>query len=63
MAIHEILPVDRKVKDMILNREGDLVLRDYMNDKGYHTLLVDGLLKVVAGQTTTSEILRVASVD
>ncbi|WP_420798361.1 GspE/PulE family protein [Lysinibacillus cavernae] len=63
IAIHEILPVDRQVKDMILNHVGDLVLRDYMNEKGYHTLLVDGLLKVVAGQTTTSEILRVASVE
>ncbi|KPN96415.1 GspE/PulE family protein [Lysinibacillus sp. ZYM-1] len=63
MAIHEILPVDRQVKDMILNRVGDLALRDYMKEKGYHTLLIDGLLKVVAGQTTTSEILRVASAD
>lgn len=63
MAIHEILPVDRQVKDMILNRMGDMVLQDYMKQKGYHTLLVDGLLKVVAGQTTTSEILRVASAD
>lgn len=48
---------------MILNRVGDRVLRDYMKEKGYHTLLVDGLQKVVAGQTTTSEILRVASAD
>lgn len=63
MAIHEILPVDRQIKDMILNRVGDRVLRDYMKEKGYHTLLVDGLQKVVAGQTTTSEILRVASAD
>ena len=63
MAIHEILPVDRQVKDMILSRMGDMVLKDYMKQKGYHTLLVDGLLKVVAGQTTTSEILRVASAD
>lgn len=63
MAIHEILPVDRQIKDMILNRVGDSVLRDYMNEKGFHTLLVDGLLKVVAGKTTTSEILRVASAD
>lgn len=63
MAIHEILPVDRQMKDMILNRVGDSVLRDYMKEKGFHTLLVDGLLKVVAGKTTTSEILRVASAD
>ena len=46
MAIHEILPVDREIKDMILNRVGDRVLRDYMKEKGYHTLLVDGLQRL-----------------
>lgn len=63
MAIHEILPVNRTVKEMILSRKGDSVIREYMKEKGYHTLLIDGLLKVVAGKTTTSEILRVASAD
>ncbi|MFJ7406949.1 MULTISPECIES: GspE/PulE family protein [unclassified Lysinibacillus] len=63
MAIHEILPIDRTIKDMILNRSGDSAIRDYMKQEGYYTLLVDGLLKVVEGQTTTSEVLRVANVD
>ena len=63
MAIHEILPIDRTIKDMILNRSGDSSIRDYMKQEGYYTLLVDGLLKVVEGQTTTSEVLRVANVD
>jgi len=34
-----------------------------MKQEGYYTLLVDGLLKVVEGQTTTSEVLRVANED
>ncbi len=63
MAIHEILPIDRNIKDMILSRSSDNVIRDYMKQEGYYTLLVDGLLKVVEGQTTTSEVLRVANVD
>ncbi|MFJ3387391.1 GspE/PulE family protein [Lysinibacillus sp. NPDC086135] len=63
MAIHEILPIDRNIKDMILSRSSDSVIRDYMKQEGYYTLLVDGLLKVVEGQTTTSEVLRVANVD
>ncbi|MFJ5790379.1 GspE/PulE family protein [Lysinibacillus sp. NPDC093197] len=63
MAIHEILPIDRTIKDLILNRSGDSAIRDYMKQEGYYTLLVDGLLKVVEGQTTTSEVLRVANVD
>ncbi|MGE7092981.1 GspE/PulE family protein [Lysinibacillus sp. NPDC048646] len=63
MAIHEILPIDRHIKDMILSRSSERVIRDYMKQEGYYTLLVDGLLKVVDGQTTTSEVLRVANVD
>ncbi|MDD1502038.1 GspE/PulE family protein [Lysinibacillus sp. CNPSo 3705] len=63
MAIHEILPIDRNIKEMILSRSSDSVIRDYMKQEGYYTLLVDGLLKVVEGQTTTSEVLRVANVD
>lgn len=63
MAIHEILPVDRTIKEMILNRSGDSAIRDYMKQEGYYTLLADGLLKVVEGQTTTSEVLRVANAD
>ncbi len=63
MAIHEILPIDRAIKDMILNRSGDSAIRDYMKQEGYYTLLADGLLKVVEGQTTTSEVLRVANAD
>ncbi len=63
MAIHEILPIDRTIKEMILNRSGDSAIRDYMKQEGYYTLLADGLLKVVEGQTTTSEVLRVANAD
>ena len=63
MAIHEILPIDRNIKEMILSRSSDSVIRDYMKQEGYYTLLVDGLLKVVEGLTTTSEVLRVANVD
>ncbi len=63
MAIHEILPIDRNIKEMILNRSSESAIRDYMKQIGYYTLLVDGLLKVAEGQTTTSEVLRVANVD
>ncbi|MFJ7735045.1 GspE/PulE family protein [Lysinibacillus sp. NPDC097287] len=63
LAIHEILPIDRKIKDYILSRSGDNAIRDYMKQDGYNTLLMDGLLKVIDGQTTTSEVLRVANAD
>ncbi|MDM5232362.1 GspE/PulE family protein [Lysinibacillus pakistanensis] len=61
MAIHEILPVDRHVKELIIHEVGDQKIREYMKQQHFKTLLMDGLQKVAAGQTTISEILRVAS--
>ena len=63
LAIHEILPMNRTIKEFILNRSGDHAIQDFMKQEGYYTLLTDGLLKVIDGQTTTSEVLRVANVD
>lgn len=61
MAIHEILPVDRHVKELIIHEVGDQKIREYMKQQHFKTLLMDGLQKVATGQTTISEILRVAS--
>lgn len=61
LAIHEILPIDRTVKDFILQRKGIGVLSDYMKQAGYHSLVEDGFVKVLEGVTTTEEILRVAT--
>ena len=63
LAIHEILPVDRELKDLILSRASGNAIRDYMKQKGYATLLQDGLLKVTEGLTTTEEVLRVATIE
>lgn len=63
LAIHELLPVDRELKDLILNRASGNDIRDYMQQSGYNTLLQDGLLKVLQGITTTEEVLRVATID
>ncbi|MEG0473863.1 MAG: GspE/PulE family protein, partial [Solibacillus sp.] len=63
LAIHEILPIDRQIKEFILNRTSSSVIRDYMNEQGFNTLLEDGLLKVLDGVTTTEEVLRVATAE
>jgi type IV pilus assembly protein PilB len=63
MAIHEILPIDRELKELILSQVSGNMLRDYMKQKGYNTLLQDGLLKVLSGITTTEEVLRVAMTE
>lgn len=63
LAIHEILPIDRTVKDFILQRTSISKIRTYMKEAGYHTLVEDGLQKVLDGQTTTEEVLHVAIVE
>jgi len=63
IAIHEILPIDRTIKDFILQRTSVSLIRNYMKEAGYHTLVEDGLLKVREGLTTTEEVLHVATVE
>nr|WP_106784521.1 ATPase, T2SS/T4P/T4SS family [Lysinibacillus timonensis] len=63
LAIHEILPIDRVIKDHILQRSNISAIRDYMRQQQYPSLLDDGLQKVLDGVTTTEEVLRVATFD
>lgn len=63
IAIHELLPIDRELKSLILNRASGDDIRDYMQQSGHNTLLQDGLQKVLQGVTTTEEVLRVATID
>ena len=63
LAIHELLPIDRHVKELILSRASATEIFDYMQKEGHYSLMQDGLLKVIEGQTTTEEILRVATAD
>lgn len=63
LAIHELLPIDRKIKELILSRASINEVGDYMKQEGYYTLLEDGLMKVIQGFTTTEEILRVATAE
>mgnify|MGYP001245670121 FL=1 len=63
IAIHEILPIDRTVREYILQRKGTPAIMDYMKREGYSTLLGDGFLKVLQGLTTTEEVLRVSRVE
>lgn len=62
-AIHEILPVNRPIKELILQQAGDEAIKDYMRQQNHLLLVEDGLAKVLAGTTTTEEVLRVANAD
>lgn len=63
MAIHEVLVVDEKIKQVI-NRGGTAAeIREIAVANKTIFLIDDGLLKVKEGMTTTEEVLRVAMID
>lgn len=59
-AIFEILVVDDQIRDMILKRQVSQVIKEKAVSLGMCTLRKNGLLKVLDGITTVSEVLRVA---
>lgn len=60
IAIQEVLKIDDKIRQFILNPKKRLGIQEYVKDAGMKFLLEDGLLKVSEGLTTTEEVLRVA---
>ncbi len=62
-AIYEILPVDDKVKEQVMTRASATNIKKASLERGYRTLRMDGAAKVVAGQTTVEEVLRVTQMD
>ncbi|RUL55129.1 GspE/PulE family protein [Lysinibacillus antri] len=62
-AIHEVLPIDRYIREHILSNGSNTQLTDYMKQEGYNSLMIDGLLKVLDGVTTTEEVIRVATTE
>lgn len=60
IAIHEVLPIDREIRSLILNSDSRGEILNYVRGKGMKFLIHDGLQKVAEGITTTEEVLRVA---
>ena len=63
IAIHEILPINDAVRNLIMTSASASKIRDYVKNEGMLFLLDDGLNKVQQGLTTTEEVLRVATID
>lgn len=61
IAIHELLIVDREMRNAIANGDSFSKLRELAIRNNTIFLLDDGLLKVKQGYTTTEEVLRVAT--
>ena len=58
-AIGELLVVTEPVRDTIYRRSSDRAVEDAALAAGMTTLYRDGMGKVLAGETTLEEVLRV----
>lgn len=63
LALHEVLVISEKIRKHILLESGTMGIREIGREQGDHTLIEDGLEKVLAGLTTVEEVLRVATSD
>jgi general secretion pathway protein E len=59
VAIYEILPVDEQIRRLIMAKADAGAIRDAAVGTGMRTLRVEGMAKVLQGQTTGEEVLRV----
>lgn len=64
MGLFEVLEIEDQIRRMIIDERPVGDLRDYAVEHGYmKTLRADGVRKVVAGQTSVAEVMRVTSSD
>ncbi|MBU2891741.1 type II secretion system ATPase GspE [Colwellia sp. D2M02] len=62
MGIHELLPVDEHVRELIHNGHGEQAIEKYVRTSAA-SIRRDGFDKVLLGQTTLEEVLRVTRED
>ena len=60
MAIHEVLPIIPEMKELILKNAPDTEIFAAGRSYGVTSMKEDGIRKVLDGETTASELLRVA---
>lgn len=62
-GIYEILLMDDELRQMILGRSDSSTIKNRAHEKGMRILKEDGAKKIIAGITTTEEVLRVTQED
>jgi type IV pilus assembly protein PilB len=63
LGIYEIFQIDDQVRNLIFEQVSSTELRIKARELGMRTLREDGVRKVVSGQTTLAEVLRVTMGD
>ncbi|MBI1849338.1 MAG: type II secretion system ATPase GspE [Planctomycetes bacterium] len=62
-AIYEMLPIDDVVRAQIMDRVGSTIIKKKAVERGYRTLRIDGVDRVIKGKTTVDEVLKVTQMD
>lgn len=62
-AILEVLVITESIREMIINKASSQQIKQKAIVQGMRTLRQDGLLKVIKGLTTISEVLRVTQIE
>ena len=63
IAIHEVLRINQEIRDAISNNMRKENLRDLVYSSNVITLLQDGLEKVIKGDTTIEEVLKLIELE
>jgi type IV pilus assembly protein PilB len=63
LAIFEIMPLDDKIRNMIMADASTAVLREEARKRGMRTLRESGLFAIFEGQTTIDEVVRETIVE
>ena len=63
-AIYELLPIDDVIKEQVMDHaSATVIMREAVARDAITTLRQDGLIKVLRGQTTIDEVMRVTQLD
>jgi len=58
VALAEVLDVNDKIKEIIMNNKANLTLDDLVKNQNFITMKQDGIIKALMGLTTMEEVLR-----
>jgi len=58
IALAEVLDVNDKIKEIIMENKINLSIDDLIKDQNFITMKQDGVIKVLLGLTTMEEVLR-----
>lgn len=63
VGITEILILSPKIKELILNRSGEIKIKEAARREGMQTMREDGMAKAIKGLTTLEEVVRITAPD